>query len=48
MKKILVMVSVFSLCLLTACLDFCGFTHGDANTEYKWSYTNPDGTTSPG
>jgi hypothetical protein len=25
--------------------DFCGYQHGDAYTTYKWSYDNPDGTT---
>lgn len=45
MKKILLVLCVLSLCLLTACLDFCGFSHGEANTTYTWTYTNPDGTT---
>lgn len=48
MKKILVMPCVLALCLLTACLDFCGYREGDANTKYVWSYTNPDGTTTSG
>ena len=37
-----------ALCLLTGCLDFCGFSHGDANAKYLFSYTNPDGTTASG
>lgn len=34
-------------CLLTACDDFCGFSHGEANTTYTWSYSK-DGKTSSG
>lgn len=45
MKKILLTLCALSLCLLTACFDFCGFRYGEANTTYKWTYTNPDGTT---
>lgn len=48
MKKILVVLCVLAFCLLTACLDFCGFSNGDANTTYTFSYTNPDGTTTSG
>lgn len=49
MKKTLLTLCALSLCLLTACFDdFCGFTHGEANTTYVWTYTNPDGTTSSG
>ena len=46
-KKILVVLCALAVCLLTACDDFCGFSHGDANTTYKWSYSN-NGTTSSG
>ena len=42
------MPCALALCLLTGCFDFCGFTHGEANTSYEWSYTNPDGTTTTG
>lgn len=31
-----------------ACDDFCGFSHGEPHTRYKWSYTNNNGTTSSG
>lgn len=48
MKKILFTLCALFLCLFTACFDFCGFTHGEANTVYDWNYTNPDGTTSSG
>lgn len=45
MKKILLMLCALSLCLLTACFDFCGATHLEATTVYEFHYTNPDGTT---
>jgi hypothetical protein len=47
-KKILLGLCVLAVCLLTGCFDFCGFTHGEANTTYTFSYTNPDGTTTTG
>jgi hypothetical protein len=47
-KKILIGLCALAVCLLTACLDFCGFDHGDANSTYTWSYTNTDGTKSSG
>jgi hypothetical protein len=34
-----------ALCLLTACLDFCGFKEGKAHTTYTWTYTDSNGTT---
>jgi len=42
------MPCALTLCLFTACFDFCGFTHGEANATYTFSYTNPDGTTTSG
>jgi hypothetical protein len=45
MKKIPIGLCVLALCLLTACLDFCGVSHLKGNTKYTYSYTNPDGTT---
>ncbi|PYS80929.1 MAG: hypothetical protein DMF67_18700 [Acidobacteria bacterium] len=48
MKKVPVTLCALALCLLTGCLDFCGFSHGDANSKYKYSYTNPNGTTTSG
>lgn len=47
MKKINVVLCVLVTCLLTACEEYCGFTRGDPNTTYKWSYSN-NGTTSSG
>jgi hypothetical protein len=47
MKMTNVVLCVLVACLLTACDEFCGFTHGDPDTTYKWSYTN-NGTTSSG
>jgi hypothetical protein len=46
MKRIKVLVCAFAAGLLVACND-CGFSHGDANTTYTWSYNN-NGTTSSG
>jgi hypothetical protein len=47
MKKINLIVCALVVCLLSACLDTCGFIHGEALTSYSWSYTK-DGTTSSG
>jgi hypothetical protein len=47
MKKINLIVCALAVCLLSACLDVCGFTQGDPNTSYTWSYSN-NGTTSSG
>jgi hypothetical protein len=47
MKKINLIVCALVVCLLSACIDTCGFTHGEPNTSYTWSYTN-NGTTSSG
>jgi hypothetical protein len=45
MKKIVILCA-FVAFLITAC-DFCGFSHGNPSTTYKWSYDN-NGTTSSG
>jgi hypothetical protein len=47
MKKIIVVLCALGVCLLTACVDVCGFNQGDANTTYTWSYSN-NGTTGSG
>lgn len=47
MKKINVVLCVLIACLFTACDEYCGFTQGDSNTTYTWTYTN-NGTTSSG
>jgi hypothetical protein len=46
MRRILVGLCALAVCLLTACP--CGYSHGDANSTYTWSYKNTDGTTSSG
>ena len=40
MKKINVILCAIIACTLSACDDFCGFSHGEPHTRYKWSYTN--------
>ena len=47
MKKIKVALCVLSACLLIACDEFCGFSHGEPHTTYTWSYDN-NGTTASG
>jgi hypothetical protein len=47
-KKISIGLCALALCLLTACLDFCGFKEGKARTTYTWSYTDSDGQTHSG
>ena len=48
MKKILIGLCAISLCLLTACFEFCGITNGDAKTTYTYSYIDADGKTQTG
>jgi hypothetical protein len=47
MKKIAAVPCALIICLLTACVDVCGFSRGDANTTYNWPYSN-NGTTASG
>jgi len=46
MKKTVMLCASVAF-LITAC-DFCGFTQGDPNTTYTWSYTAANGTKSSG
>jgi hypothetical protein len=47
MKKIKVILCALALCLYASCIDTCGFSGGEPNTTYTWSYTN-NGVTSAG